>query len=217
MHFGNGGNSGVGQREIWSEKNHKKTTTKLSPHCGLPHYNSSCSLSSWRQRCVDGDRFSRGVRGPGDATCRLKGKLFWRLGGTFDAPLACSCSSSCPGKKRSRRSGGGWRGGAETTRKKVTVSKPDAPVAVGDSEEGRGCIICLPHVRIRSENTHRQPVSPHTHLDLCDLSFFFFLSWQILDWKLTIFFSRIRNIIVTENNKKNTQPYTWHNAEAKKI
>lgn len=60
--------------------------------------------------------------------------------------------------ERKRRRGGG----TETTRKKVTVSKPDASVAVDDSEEGRGCIICLPHVRIRSENTGSQYHLTHT-------------------------------------------------------
>lgn len=83
------------------------------------------------------DRFRRGVKGPGGATCRLKGTLLRRLGGTFDALSACSCSSSCPGKKWA----GGVGCGRTDDRGEGDRIKTRRLVAGDDSEEGRGCTV----------------------------------------------------------------------------
>lgn len=61
----------------------------------------------------------------------------------------------------------GGNGGLEKKRKKVTVSKLGACLAVDDSEGRKRAYCCLPHVRIRSEK-RSQPVSSHTHLDLSE-------------------------------------------------
>lgn len=79
----------------------------------------------------------------------------------------CSCSPSCPLKKKKKKKGAWVVGcGCRDDKGEGDRIKTRRLVAFDESEERRGCTVVSVTLGLRSGNTHMQPVSPHTHLDL---------------------------------------------------
>lgn len=94
------------------------------------------------------DRFTRGEEEPG---------------GIFDALMDLQLLPQLSGRKK----GAGVVGwGCRDDKGEGDRIKTRRLLAVDDSEERRGCTVVSVTLGLRSENTHMQPVSPHTHLDL---------------------------------------------------